>query len=52
MKRNRECQNQEVISQCALSMGKRKERGEVARVKMECDGGGRGLSGSLPRWSS
>lgn len=33
MGRIRECQNQEQISQCALSMGKRKERREVARVE-------------------
>lgn len=32
MVRIRECQNQEEISQCALSMGKRKERRDVARV--------------------
>lgn len=38
MGRSRECQNQEEISQCALSMGKRKERREVAGVEEECDG--------------
>lgn len=29
----RECQNQEEISQCALSMGRRKERRDVVRVE-------------------
>lgn len=36
MEKIRECQKQEEISQGALSMGRRKERREVARVKMEC----------------